>query len=82
MTSTIFSPPRYDSAINHLLFFLCTWKDMSLVHMRLKMVPFTNLVTYVWLDMRVIVITSLQAGHLGVSEGDEGVKGHRDPTTQ
>ena len=55
---------------------------MSLVHMHLKMVPFTNLVTYVWLDMRVNVITSLQAGHLGVSEGDESVLGHRDPTTQ
>ena len=40
MTSTIFSPPRYDSAINHLQLFLCTWKDMFLVHMRLKMVPF------------------------------------------
>jgi len=30
----------------------------------------------------VLVMTSLQAGHLGVSEGDERVKGHRDPTTQ
>ena len=41
-----------------------------------------HILRIVLLDMRVLVITSLQAGHLGVSEGDERVKGHRDPTTR